>query len=51
MKGNRQKEELRSLGVEPKRANDLNDDKELQDLTDNLKLTYYQEYKTAYSER
>ncbi len=43
-------EELRSLGLPVKRKNDLNDNKELQDLTDNIKLTLYQEYKTAYSE-
>lgn len=41
--------ELRSLGVSPKRRNDLNDKKELQDLTENIKQALYQEYKTAYS--
>lgn len=41
--------ELRSLGIEPKRKNDFNDSKELEDLTDNIKHTLYQEYKTAYS--
>ena len=41
--------ELRSLGISYKRGNDLNDE-ELQDLIDNLKQTFYQEYKAAYSE-
>jgi hypothetical protein len=40
--------ELRSLGIEPKRKNDLNNSKELADLTENVKQTMYQEYKTAY---
>ncbi len=42
--------ELRSLGISAKRKNDLNDSKELQDLTDNIKQILYQDYKTAYSE-
>jgi len=42
--------ELRSLGVSPKRKNNLNDKKELQDLTENIKQELYQQYKTAYSE-
>lgn len=41
--------ELRSLGIEPKRKNDLNDKYELANLTENLKQTMYQDYKTAYS--
>lgn len=41
--------ELRSLGIDPKKKNDLNDNKELKDLTDNVKQTMYQDYKTAYS--
>lgn len=41
--------ELRSLGISPKKISSLNDSKELQDLTDNIKQTLYQEYKTAYS--
>jgi len=40
--------ELRSLGVEPKRKNDLNDREELEALADNIKQVYYQDYKTAY---
>jgi hypothetical protein len=42
--------ELRSLGISAKRKNDLNDSKELEDLTDNIKQILYQEYKAAYSE-
>jgi hypothetical protein len=42
--------ELRSLGVSAKRRNDLNDKKELQDLTENIKQALYEQYKTAYSE-
>jgi len=33
----------------PNRQNDLNDEKELASLADNLKQTMYQDYKTAYS--
>jgi hypothetical protein len=40
--------ELDSLGIEPKRENELNDEKELAALADNIKQTYYQDYKTAY---
>jgi hypothetical protein len=36
--------ELRSLGIEPKQKNELNDKRELADLTDNLKLSMYQDY-------
>ena len=42
--------ELRSLGIEPKQENELNDNKELGELTDNLKLTMYQDYQTACSD-
>ncbi len=42
--------ELKSLGVVAKRKNELNDAQELHALTDNIKDTMYQEYKTAYSE-
>jgi hypothetical protein len=42
-------DELRSLGIEPKRHNELNDDNELENLADILKLSMYQDYKTAYS--
>jgi hypothetical protein len=41
--------ELCSLGITAKKLNALNDCKELYDLVDNIKLTLYQDYKTAYS--
>ena len=40
--------ELRSLSIEPKRTNDLNDAQELAALADNMKQVYFQDYKTAY---
>ena len=43
--------ELDSLGIEPKRENELNDKEELAALTDNIKQEYYQDYKSAYSEK
>jgi hypothetical protein len=42
--------ELRSLGIAPKRRNELNDKEELKALADNIKQVYYQEYKTAYDD-
>ncbi|HET6779831.1 MAG TPA: hypothetical protein VFH09_01565 [Nitrososphaera sp.] len=45
------KNELKSLGVEPKRKNQLNDNEELQDLSDNIKQAMFQDYKVAYSEK
>jgi hypothetical protein len=42
-------DELRSLGIEPKRHNELNDDEELEQLADIIKLSMYQDYKMAYS--
>ena len=45
------KNELESLGVEPKRKNQLNDEEELQNLSDNIKQTMFQDYKVAYSEQ
>jgi hypothetical protein len=42
--------ELDSLGIEPKRENELNDKEELAALADNIKQARYQDYKTAYSE-
>ena len=45
------KNELKSLGVEPKRKNQLNDKEELQNLSDNLKQAMFQDYKVAYSEQ
>jgi hypothetical protein len=45
------KSELKSLGVEPKRKNQLNDKEELQNLSDNIKQAMFQDYKIAYSEK
>lgn len=42
--------ELRSLGISARTKNDLNDSKELHGLTDNIKDSLYQEYKSAYAE-
>lgn len=42
--------ELKSLGIEPKRKNALNDAEELEALTDNIKQVYYQNFKLAYNE-
>ena len=44
------KNELNSLGVEPKRKNQLNDNEELQNLSDNIKQAMFQDYKLAYTE-
>jgi hypothetical protein len=42
--------ELKSLGIEPRRQNELNDkEEELQALAESIKAVYYQDYKTAYS--
>jgi hypothetical protein len=42
--------ELKSLGIEPRRQNELNDkEEELQALAESIKAVYYQAYKTAYS--
>ena len=40
--------ELKSLGIEPKRQNNLNDKEELEALAEIIKEVYYQDYKTAY---
>ena len=40
--------ELCSLGIEPKRMNEFNDEQELEALIDIIKQVYYQDYKTAY---
>ena len=42
--------ELRSLGIEPRRTSELNDREELEALAEKLKQMYYQEYKTAYED-
>jgi hypothetical protein len=41
--------ELQSLGFEPKRASNLNDNSELYGFVNNIKQTMFQDYKTAYS--
>ncbi|HEX2106194.1 MAG TPA: hypothetical protein VHF28_00545 [Nitrososphaera sp.] len=45
------KNELESLGVEPKSKNQLNDKEELQNISDNIKQTMFRDYKMAYSEQ
>jgi hypothetical protein len=42
--------ELDSLGIEPKRKTELNDEEELEKLTDIIKQAMFQDYKVAYSE-
>jgi hypothetical protein len=41
--------EPKSLGIEPKRKNELNGKEELFTLADNIKRIYYQDYKSAYN--
>ena len=41
--------ELKSLGIEPRRQNELNDKEELQALAEIIKEAYFQDYKAAYS--
>jgi hypothetical protein len=43
--------ELRSLGVDLKRNNELDESHELQYLSDKVKLSMYQDYKMAYSKQ
>jgi hypothetical protein len=42
--------ELDSLGIAPKKTNELNDKQEISDLSEKIKQILYQDYKTAYSE-
>ena len=42
--------ELDSLGIEPKQENELNDKEELENLSDIIKQAMFQDYKVAYSE-
>ena len=42
-------DELRSLGIDPDKKNELNDGRELSMLVDNLKQSMYHDYKLAYS--
>jgi hypothetical protein len=41
--------ELNSLGLAVKKANDLNDIREVSRLADNMKQVLFQEYKTRYN--
>ena len=41
--------ELSSLGIKRMRRNDMMDRKEITDLTENIKQTLFQEYKTVYN--
>jgi hypothetical protein len=41
--------ELNSLGIKSKRRNDMNDRKELTDLTENIKQALFEEYKIVYA--
>jgi hypothetical protein len=43
--------DLESLGISSKKTNELNDKKEVSDLTENIKQALYQEYKTVYNEK
>jgi hypothetical protein len=43
--------ELDSLGIEPKRKTELNDEEELEKLADIIKQAMFQDYKVAYSEK
>ena len=43
--------ELNTLGLAVKKANDLNDIREVSSLADNIKQVLFQEYKTRYNER
>jgi hypothetical protein len=42
--------ELESLGLSIKKANDLNDIREVGNLTDNIKQALLRDYKTCYNE-
>ena len=42
--------ELKSLGIELRRLNDLNDKRELKAFAEMIKQVYYQDYKRAYSD-
>lgn len=42
--------ELDSLGIHVKRKKELNDNKELRDLVENIKLTMLQDYRSAYTD-
>ena len=43
--------ELESLGISVKKMNELNDDYELENLIENIKQTWIQDYKTCYNDK
>jgi hypothetical protein len=43
--------ELESLGISVKKMNELNDDYELENLVENIKQTWIQDYKTCYNDK
>ena len=43
--------ELESLGINVKNINDLNDNYELENLIENIKQTWIQDYKTCYNDQ
>jgi len=43
--------ELESLGISPKKTNQLNDKKEISNLAENIKQTLYHQYKIVYNEK
>ncbi len=47
----RQVVDLRSLGIDSTRMNDLNDEEELERLVECIKESMYQDYKLAYSDK
>jgi hypothetical protein len=44
-------QELEPLGLHIKKINELNDAQELADLIENIKQTYFQDYKTCYDQQ
>jgi hypothetical protein len=43
--------ELESLGISVKKRNQLNDRQEISNLTENIKQTFFQDYKTFYNNK
>jgi hypothetical protein len=43
--------ELESLGISVKKINDLNDNYELENLIENIKQMWIQDYKTCYNDK
>ena len=44
-------QELESFGINVKKINDLNDLQEFENLIENIKQTYFQDYKTCYDQQ